>query len=46
MSGSLCKYKDIFGIPGKGVHSYRFFNIAIVDVFLTLVLSYLLSIML
>ena len=45
MSGSLCKYKDIFGIPGKGVHSYRFFNIAIVDVFLTLVLSYLLSIM-
>lgn len=45
MSDSLCKYKDIFGIPGKGVHSYRFFNIAIVDVFLTLVLSYLLSIM-
>lgn len=45
MSGSLCKYKDILGIPGKGAHSYRFFNIAIVDVFLTLVLSYLLSIM-
>lgn len=29
---SLCEYKDIFGIPNEGVHSYRLFNIAIVDV--------------
>ncbi len=27
----LCKYKNIFGAPNTGVHSYRIFNIAIVD---------------
>jgi hypothetical protein len=32
----LCKYKDIFGEVNKGVHSYRIFNIAIVDVVLTI----------
>lgn len=31
----LCKYKNALGIPGKGLHSYRIFNIAIVDVLLT-----------
>jgi len=33
---SLCKYKNYFGEPGKGVHSYRIFNIAMVDVIQTL----------
>jgi hypothetical protein len=32
----LCKYKDIFGKVGEGVHSYRIFNIAIVDVLFTI----------
>ena len=27
---SLCKYSDILGVPKKGVHSYRIFNIAII----------------
>jgi hypothetical protein len=40
---SLCKYKNIFGEPNKGVHSYRIFNIAIVDVVATILLSYLIS---
>ena len=31
----LCKYKNALGIPGKGLHSYRIFNIAIIDVLLT-----------
>ena len=39
----LHKYKNIFGEPGTGAHSYRIFNIAIVDVILTLLLSYLIS---
>lgn len=39
----LCKYKNILGIPGKGVHSYRIFNIAIVDVILTIILAYIIS---
>ena len=23
---NLCKYKNVLGIPGKGIHSYRFFT--------------------
>ena len=40
----LCKYKDILGKPGKGVHKYRLFNIAIVDVILTIIGAYLIAI--
>lgn len=40
---SLCKYKDIFGKTGEGVHSYRVFNIAIVDVIATIVLAIIIS---
>lgn len=40
---NLCKYKDILGKPGKGAHSYRIFNIAIVDVLLTILLAYIIS---
>ena len=40
---SLCKYKDMFGKPGKGVHSFRIFNIAVVDVLLTILVAYLIS---
>jgi hypothetical protein len=31
----------MFGKPGQGIHSYRIFNIAIVDVILTLILVYI-----
>jgi hypothetical protein len=37
----LCKYKNILGVPGQGPHSYRIFNIAIVDVILTIILAYM-----
>ena len=40
----LCKYKDILGRPNEGVHSFRIFNIAIVDVLLTILAAYILSI--
>jgi len=36
---SLCQYKDIFGIPGKGNHSIRFFGFALFDIILTIVAS-------
>jgi hypothetical protein len=39
----LCKYKNILGVPRQGPHSYRIFNIAIVDVLLTLILAYIIS---
>jgi hypothetical protein len=39
----LCKYKDALGIPNKGIHKYRIFNIAIVDVLLTILLAAFIS---
>jgi len=40
---TLCKYKDMFGKPNQGVHSFRIFNIAIVDVLLTILAAYIIS---
>jgi hypothetical protein len=40
---TLCKYKAILGNPGVGFHSYRLFNLPIVDVALTVLLAYLLA---
>jgi len=40
---SLCKYKDIFGKPNEGPHSYRIFNIAIVDTGLTIIIGYFIA---
>ena len=39
----LCKYKNVFGEPKKGLHSIRIFNIAVVDVALTVIAAVLLS---
>jgi hypothetical protein len=36
----LCEYRDIIGKVGQGVHSYRFLNIAIVDVIVTIMLAF------
>ena len=35
----FCKYKDALGKPKEGLHSYRVFNISIVDVLLTFLLA-------
>lgn len=35
MENPLCQYKDVFGKPGEGAHSYRLFGIAIVDFSMT-----------
>jgi hypothetical protein len=37
----LCQYKNIFGKVGEGLHSYRIFNIAIVDVILTIISAFI-----
>lgn len=37
------KYSEILGKVGKGVHSYRIFNIAIVDVIATILLAYIIN---
>jgi hypothetical protein len=40
----LCAYSHLFGQPRRGAHSLRLFNIAVVDLGLTLVVAYILSI--
>lgn len=42
---SLCKYKDIFGEPGKGVHAYRLGDIAIVDLIGTIIVAHICSLL-
>jgi hypothetical protein len=37
----FCEYKNIFGKVGEGAHSYRIFNIAIVDTGLTVLAAYI-----
>jgi hypothetical protein len=39
----FCKYKNIFGEPNKGIHSYRLFNVAIMDVIMTFIAAYFVS---
>ena len=42
----LCIFKhhsDILGTPGKGVHKFRMFDIAIMDLFFTLLIAYFLA---
>jgi len=40
---NLCKYSGIFGEPGTGVHKYRLFGLAIVDVIMTIIGGFLIS---
>jgi hypothetical protein len=43
---SFCPFKqfsEIFGRPNEGVHSYRFLNLAIVDVIGTIVIAYIIA---
>ena len=41
----LCKYKNIFGEPKIGIHKYRLFDIAIIDVIGTIILGYIIHIL-
>ena len=42
---TLCNYSKLFGEIGKGLHSYRIFNIAIIDVIMTFIGAYLLQLL-
>jgi hypothetical protein len=39
----LCKYKDVLGKPDEGIHSYRLFGVAIMDVIMTLIGALIIS---
>ena len=38
----FCEHKNMLGKVGKGLHSYRFMNIAIVDVLFTIIGAFIL----
>jgi len=40
---NLCKYRNALGEPGKGIHSYRLFGVAIADVVMTVVGAFMIS---
>ncbi len=40
---NLCCYKNIFGKPNTGLHKYRIFNIAIVDVLLVIIAAIIIT---
>ena len=33
---NLCKYKDLFGIPGEGIHAFKIFGISVWDTLITI----------
>lgn len=37
---NFCKYSNILGEPKKGIHSYRIFNLALVDILLTIICGF------
>ncbi len=39
----MSSVSKIFGAPGEGLHSYRVFNIAIVDVLATILAAYIIA---
>jgi len=41
---SFCKYKDVFGKPGEGIHKIRVIDIAVLDVLGTILIAYFVSI--
>ena len=43
MSSFFCKYKNIAGEPGKGIHSYRIMDVAILDVIGTIIIAFIIS---
>ena len=39
----LCKFKHFFGKPNEGVHKFRIFNIAIIDVIFVIIFAVIIS---
>ena len=44
MKNPLCPYRDILGKSGEGNHSYRIFDLAIMDILMTIIGAYLFSV--
>ena len=40
---NLCKYKNVLGFPGKGIHNHYIFPFAIMDFIMTIMFSFIIS---
>jgi len=40
---NLCKYRHVFGKENEGVHSIRFFNLAVIDCVFTIIFGVIIS---
>ena len=38
-----CKYKNLFGPLKTGIHSYRIYDIAVLDILVTMIVAYIIS---
>ena len=45
MVESLCQYKDAFGKLGEGIHSYRIYNVAVLDFGVTAIVAYIITLL-
>ena len=43
MKNPFCPYKYLFGVPKKGIHSYRFMDVAVVDVIQTIIGAFIIA---
>ena len=43
---SLCKYKNLFGEPNTGFHSFRIFDLAVFDILATILLGFVIKLLL
>ena len=39
----LCKYKYILGVPGEGIHSWKFNGTSLVDYFMTIIGAFIIT---
>lgn len=42
---NLTKYANMFGAPKTGIHSYRIYNVAIIDVIFVLIFAYIITLL-
>ncbi len=39
----LCKYKELFGSPGTGIHAFRIFGISVWDTIITIICAVIIA---
>ena len=40
---NLCNYKNIFGVPGTGIHAWKFHGTSLADYFMTIIGAFIIT---